>query len=257
MISPDPRFGKKKESKRVLFVSRKLGQLRPPGAFADAQNDRVGRDERDQANPSGARARAKQTGEGCRNFGFKGRPSRDDDLSAVRTSSTRRRTVREERERSDGRAPGNAGSAICVQRLDDSLNSAIHTRYRSLLRSSSMHEPRGPPLEVVNFRFATDSTQKRQTDRNRKKMKRDREARRGARGRRESSPASARLSSGRREPPTVYFLRSSERGEERKGLFLPRDLLNDSRGSRQNAPKTLMILPQVHLRKPCYDFYFL
>jgi len=42
-----------------------------------------------------------------------------------------------------------ARSAICVQRLDDSLNSAIHTRYRSLLRSSSMHEPRGPPLEVV------------------------------------------------------------------------------------------------------------
>ena len=23
------------------------------------------------------------------------------------------------------------------------------------------------------------------------------------------------------------------------------------------APKTVMILPQVHLRKPCYDFYFL
>ncbi len=29
------------------------------------------------------------------------------------------------------------------------LNSAIHTGYRSLMRSSSMHEPRGPPLEVV------------------------------------------------------------------------------------------------------------
>ena len=46
---------------------------------------------------------------------------------------------------------GDPGSAICVQRLDDSLNSAIHTRYRSLLRSSSMHEPRDPPSEVVNF----------------------------------------------------------------------------------------------------------
>ena len=44
---------------------------------------------------------------------------------------------------------GDPGSAICVQRLDDSLNSAIHTRYRSLLRSSSMHEPRDPPSEVV------------------------------------------------------------------------------------------------------------
>ena len=46
---------------------------------------------------------------------------------------------------------GDPGSAICVQRLDDALNSAIHTRYRSLLRSSSMHEPRDPPLEVVKF----------------------------------------------------------------------------------------------------------
>ena len=36
---------------------------------------------------------------------------------------------------------GGARSAIFVQRLDDSLNSAIHTRYRSLLRSSAMHEP--------------------------------------------------------------------------------------------------------------------
>ena len=31
---------------------------------------------------------------------------------------------------------GDPGSAICVQRLDDSLNSAIHTRYRSLLQGT-------------------------------------------------------------------------------------------------------------------------
>ena len=42
-----------------------------------------------------------------------------------------------------------AESAICVQRLDDSRTSTIHTTYRSLLRSSSMHEPRDPPLKVV------------------------------------------------------------------------------------------------------------
>ncbi len=62
---------------------------------------------------------------------------------------------------SDRRAPGETESAICVQRLDDSLNSAIHTRYRSLLRSSSMHEPRGPPLEVVQFFYSNN--QSRQT----------------------------------------------------------------------------------------------
>ena len=37
-------------------------------------------------------------------------------------------------------------SAICVQRFDDSLSSAIHTTYRSWLRSSSMREPRDPPF---------------------------------------------------------------------------------------------------------------
>ena len=42
-------------------------------------------------------------------------------------------------------------SAFYVQRLDDTLNSAIHTRYRSFLRSSSMHEPRDPTLEVVTL----------------------------------------------------------------------------------------------------------
>ena len=46
---------------------------------------------------------------------------------------------------------GEPKSAICVQRLDDSLNSAIHTTYRSWLRSSSMREPRDPPSKVVSL----------------------------------------------------------------------------------------------------------
>ena len=49
---------------------------------------------------------------------------------------------------------GEPKSAICVQRFDDSLNSAIHTTYRTWLRSSSMHEPRDPPLKVVCFFFS-------------------------------------------------------------------------------------------------------
>ena len=43
-------------------------------------------------------------------------------------------------------------SAICVQNFDDSLNSAIHIKYRSSQRSSSMCEPRHPLLKVV-FHF--------------------------------------------------------------------------------------------------------
>ena len=45
-----------------------------------------------------------------------------------------------------------ASSAICVQRFDDSRNSAIHTTYRISLRSSSLREPRYPLLRVVLVR---------------------------------------------------------------------------------------------------------
>ena len=41
------------------------------------------------------------------------------------------------------------GSAVCVQRFDDSLNSAIRITYRILLRSSSSLEPRHPLLRIV------------------------------------------------------------------------------------------------------------
>ena len=48
---------------------------------------------------------------------------------------------------------------MCVQRLDDSLNSAIHITYRSSLRSSSMPEPRDPLLKVLGyFVFHSEAT---------------------------------------------------------------------------------------------------
>ena len=53
---------------------------------------------------------------------------------------------------------GEPKSAICVQIFDDSLNSAIHTTYRTWLRSSSMHEPRDPPLKVVSVFFSFTSS---------------------------------------------------------------------------------------------------
>jgi hypothetical protein len=40
---------------------------------------------------------------------------------------------------------------MCVQRFDDSLNSAIHITYRISLRSSSMREPRDPLLKVFSL----------------------------------------------------------------------------------------------------------
>ena len=47
-----------------------------------------------------------------------------------------------------GVPPGMPEGAMCVQRFDDSLNSAIHITYRISLRSSSMPEPRDPLLKV-------------------------------------------------------------------------------------------------------------
>ncbi len=56
--------------------------------------------------------------------------------------------------RSNRRAPGrDPGSARCVRGFRDSLNPAIHTTYRSLLRSSSMREPRCPSLRVIVFDY--------------------------------------------------------------------------------------------------------
>jgi hypothetical protein len=50
-----------------------------------------------------------------------------------------------------GIPPGIPEGAMCVQRFDDSLNSAIHITYRISLRSSSMPEPRDPLLKVLTI----------------------------------------------------------------------------------------------------------
>ncbi|KAL0745545.1 hypothetical protein Bca101_101948 [Brassica carinata] len=51
-----------------------------------------------------------------------------------------------------GQPRAKAWGATCVQRLDGSRDSAIHTKYRISLRSSSMREPRYPlPRVVLDF----------------------------------------------------------------------------------------------------------
>ena len=126
--------------------------------------------------------------------------------------------------------PGIPGGAICVQRLDDSLNSAIHITYRSSLRSSSMPEPRDPLLKVLTDLSKTHSDDSL-SDR----------VRVGVSGGR---------SPGGGCPPTA----------PRKGAGPPKQrgtIDTDGRLAPRRVPRSLMILPQVHLRKPCYDFYFL
>ena len=88
---------------------------------------------------------ARKTSERCsrRLDGLEQPPCLEPFGSKFPAPNTRRPSVRRASEES-------LGGARCVRRLDDSLNSAIHTRYRSLLRSSSKREPRGPPLGVVS-----------------------------------------------------------------------------------------------------------
>ena len=125
-------------------------------------------------------------------------------------------------------------SAICVQSFDDSLNSAIHITYRISLRSSSLREPRYPLLRVLDrFDFASytctyDESYSTQTQRRphtivhkQKSLVVDAV----------SYHHDSHMYKTYRKPTSTF----------RKGWY----------------GFTIMILPQVHLRKPCYDFYFL
>ena len=136
---------------------------------------------------------------------------------------------------------GEPKSAICVQRFNDSLNSAIHTTYRSWLRSSSIREPRDPPSKVVShFSFF-----------------------------RSFSYISCMI-----HTFSVFHVQSdiiNTMAGLAEGTYPP---FNDTRLCRPLKScltvhtgwlmmfnlgffTSVMILPQVHLRKPCYDFYFL
>lgn len=48
---------------------------------------------------------------------------------------------------------GEPPSASCVQGSDDSRNSAIRIAYRTLLRSSSLWEPRYPSLKIFLVQY--------------------------------------------------------------------------------------------------------
>ena len=55
-------------------------------------------------------------------------------------------------------------SAMCVQSLDDSLDSAIRITYRISLRSSSLREPRYPSLTVVFCLRCTPTSKRKRVD---------------------------------------------------------------------------------------------
>ena len=150
------------------------------------------------------------------------------------------------------------GSASCVQNFDDSLDFAIRMTYRISLRSSSLWEPRHPLLKVlVSFffisaclRVTVDSPCNEleinwlvfnHTLMNSEDIKRW------------LGFVALLLKITRRilfkkRHNEFYFL---VHGTQRKALPMKREL------SFVFLKGVVMILPQVHLRKPCYDFTFL
>lgn len=133
-----------------------------------------------------------------------------------------------------------ASSAICVQRFDGSRISAIHTTYRISLRSSSLREPRYPLLRVVlvneasalslMLRFALDEF-------GLVLVGWIREPTQGPKA--PGPPEAALLRFGR------HRARKPDRPNNHWFAYWLWIVIDS------------MILPQVHLRKPCYDFSFL
>jgi hypothetical protein len=100
----------------------------------------------------GLRPAGPRTGDSSGAHAFRGVCVRHDPTAASASLSGERGAITRWRgfiEARTGMPPGIPGGAMCVQRFDDSLNSAIHITYRISLRSSSMREPRDPLLKVL------------------------------------------------------------------------------------------------------------
>ena len=121
-------------------------------------------------------------------------------------------------------------SAICVQNINDSRGIAIRTTYRISLRSSSLRDPRHPLLKVVVY----------------------------------STVARHNLA---QKHITKAFTTGGGWDGFHKNCGTSRSKERTAQHTLVHRPQlhiakivdlgVVMILPQVHLRKPCYDFTFL
>ena len=123
--------------------------------------------------------------------------------------------------------------------------SAIHTTYRILLRSSSLREPRDPLSKVVFKLFLKkflDKWIQKVLFKKRSFLKNY------------YYPLKLKVS---------FYKTFTHSGKDRNNFSKKIIQTNKfTKGRIINRPNFkwpyfLMILPQVHLRKPCYDFYFL
>ena len=115
------------------------------------------------------------------------------------------------------------GSATCVQHSIGSRNSAVRSAYRTSLRPSSLFEPRHPSLEVVRLGKII---------------------------------LYMRISCSRSYMSTRSKVWRRLDATQRNTVRVYEPCLTHLR-ARSVWMLLVMILPQVHLRKPCYDFSFL
>jgi hypothetical protein len=141
-----------------------------------------------------------------------------------------------------------ASSAICVQRFDDSRNSAIHTTYRISLRSSSLREPRYPLLRVVSVRMQRPGLLHIMASWfwfGVKKLL-------GW-----ASPPAAPPRGSSWGPGSVHSATGAAGSQAALRLAMKPGTADQTKWFSVLVLIDSMILPQVHLRKPCYDFSFL
>ena len=167
-----------------------------------------------------------------------------------------------------------------------SMCPAIHITSRSWLRSSSTREPSDPPLRDVIVSLSRTSRRRRWTTprssrRYDKVLERKRKKNARVRGDVRRLRAIDRSLNLRRVFRAGYPRRTLRRSIRRARYPVTRTQHGNSIGARfrraslsrtclravdvvvvganrrTNNAVTVMILPQVHLRKPCYDFYFL
>ncbi|KAK5802553.1 hypothetical protein PVK06_030155 [Gossypium arboreum] len=159
-----------------------------------------------------------------------------------------------------------AWGATCVQRLDGSRDSVIHTKYRISLRSSSMREPRYPLPRVVLYTLRQkNNITEALTPRTVRRQEMcpffhfDSLAR-FAPGVcsfciEEVDPNISPHPMGRGTTGPVAPTRGD--GNRRRCTRTTSDVVYNAFTGRSARKVSTMILPQVHLRKPCYDFSFI
>ena len=130
-------------------------------------------------------------------------------------------------------------SAVYVQIPIGSRNSAIHNAYHTSLRPSSLFEPRHPSLKVVRQMEWREPLEKIQVSTNVKFKRHRQRSERGYDG-----------------PLSPHTLPASPCTGASTYVSIPTQGLTEVR-SHGLVGCVRMILPQVHLRKPCYDFSFL